>query len=98
MVAPLEGSTEEQMRHFQEGVFLDVFGVRDPDFRDFNAKELTPTSISARRFYPYRREQAANYFQMAKDAGYRYGLAAIGEGAAAGEERFCGPRAMRLTD
>ena len=52
---PREGTTQEQMTAFQEGVFLDVFGVRDPDFSDFNA-DLTLTAVPVRRFYPYQRE------------------------------------------
>ena len=46
-----------------------------------------------RRFYPYRREQTANYFQMAKDAGYKYGLMAIREEALVGEEAAAGEAA-----
>ena len=55
-----EGQREQ--RQFQEAVFVDVFEVRDPEFTEFDPKNLTPTVVAVQRFRPRQRERTPSLF------------------------------------
>ena len=73
---PPDDTPEGQVRHrlFQEQIFVDVFGVRDPEFTDYDPKALAPTAIVVKRFWPRARDRAQVYFGIAKAAAVLRGV------------------------